>query len=338
MVVPDKNIEPGILDTELLFQRFLSSPKMKWSTKVRPYIVDTAGAASDEGVESNLQIGIPRVIIDIEDVKYDTVSLFTGNKIIAKNYGMFIRCLDYPANVEDESRADIQLKRITDDICRALQTDDHLYIYKEWYLERMGLNNSVFDTPTFSSRNNLNFLSADIEEFSREVENYPDLEELAGYLIYPYHVTLLHRVEDQIIIPDSVSDDMTFGKVNRIYGIYGRKPNDNKIYLQFYGAVIGGAPKELDESEDSYLLETPFIIDDEGNLVNNPAPNLHNEAVTLDDGTFDPEPDMVDIRPPNIRFSLSSTYYTFIDKEDVGRELRNEISITVKVNLPTTLP
>ena len=45
----------------------------------------------------------------------------------------------------------------------------------------------------------------------------------------------------------------------------------------------------------------------------------------------------MDIKPANMQFDLVNTFFTFIDTEDVGRELRNEILVRVKVNVNPTL-
>ena len=358
--MPEKSTDIDILNLELLFQRYLSNPLRKWSTVVQPYIVDTSGAASDAEVAPNLQVGRPRVVVDIEDVSYDTIRTFSGSHTIAKNYSMYIRCLDYPTSSEEESRVDRQLKMITDDICKALQSDKQMEIYQEFYVERDGDNNS----PNVVTFPDLVGLESNMNTFQDQIENYPDLEGLAGFLPFPYHVTVLQEIAQQdgrtiIVVPDETPDDLQYGRVNRIYGILGSYDSEDQIWLQFYGA-LAGTERQLDEPEQLYRLETQYVHEGSrrvldtrdishhkkvhqvyqasyGTLVNQNLP-YDNEVVQVSDNLFIPfDAYKIDIKPSNLQFQLVNTFFTFIDSDDVGRELRNEILVRVKINTGATL-
>ena len=319
----------GINPVEEYFTRFLSSPIRKWKG-VTPFCVSLIEKSQirdniDSVNEDGETVPLFTVSPDVEDLQYETVQLFGQNKVVAKRHRLFLRAMAG----HNVNNAESYLKDITDSFCEALQ-GSKLNVARECKI------NIVHDGTVPMMEH--------LTEEGREeqLENYPGLSDLSGLLPYPYHVYELERNEDNEIdfstesfeviglngepVQQQVEVETLFGYMFR-YKI--PRPVSDPLYntnteegqyiffyrLMFYGRLNGVVEFYLfnyhSSNDGTYTIESAVDF----------SPTHYKEYIQT-----------IDLNRVyrNISFEIINTIFTFIDIDDVGRELRDETLLHVR--------
>ena len=297
-----------ILEVESLFQRYLANPMRDWTGEI-PYVIRATEDEAIKGIEglgniNNTQSDIKpkiEIVVDIEDVRYENIS-FTMK---AAHYSMFLRASTEIIGTQNEPDFDRRLKQVTNDIERFIRSDDML-VYQEIFARRLRPNilESEWPLSGMSLRDRgLAFIEpVPIPESTRDkdLEKYPgiydDEQTLDDINIHPYHPYEIDEYGSDVIIQD---------KYERVYGY-----RYNLDRLRFRGSLPNGV-------EQDYLLSDDTIDNEDVEPINTNIPANYTQ---------------INIRPKElISFELQNTFFTFIDRDDVDRELRNETLVRVSV-------
>ena len=343
--------ETGINRIQRLFQRYLSNPARDWSHEA-PFVI----TSSDPDIEVNTsydEMGESRVpmqvIVDVESVFHNglNVRMLSGVSSVPRTTNTYRLYLRATITVEDEPSSERRLKNVTDDMVRFL-SDGTMLGFPE---RKAGLVSNVLD-PKSLPEIKFRYGSRDV------VEGYPD------GAVFPYHTYVTESVDGEALGDFAQLDNMD----NTLTDVYGyclrdvhnydkfgvpspiRNPNpvENPNFINGYLALRGTEngvdiryfllPLDSSYQYVVYPYETSLLDDltyklDKNDRTLGYRADARDKAENTDED-YDPDSardvtNLEDIKPSNISFNVVNTFFTFIDDDDVGREIRDETLVEV---------
>lgn len=294
---------------EFMFKRYLSNPLRAYAYQQKDmcYVYTSSEYASIGDLTGVFKSDYINLIIDVENEYYDTVDVFGEERIVSKTYNMYIRSDTSPNENRLDHLYDYKLKKAVNDILDSLSTNDKLLVHKEF----MAVNGSsgIFnqDYVTVSGVQRINTVSPSnfddlFSNFDfRETDNYPyrlGADFLGGLRFswpnYRYQADRTRTISN------------TFDIKNEFNLITG------------YSAGGSGIDLYIRHDKDGYIGAYELSNDsNKGNFIEHMDVFLQGYPG-------------INILPDNVKFRVANSTYTFIDQDDVGRELRNEIQVEVK--------
>ena len=297
---------------EELIKSYLTNPIIEWGCDT-PYVLTSSEPLNVEELG-----GIDPILlrVDVESVLYDTIETFIGTHIVAQLYNTYLRA-SMPGNMDElEEVNDYKLKNITDTIIKYMTNYKGFNVYQEGYLFR--------DSAVSEHHFNENIVLR--EDYTCDAtfkDNYKEQFPITEYMQYPHNT-----YQNIMYVPDGEGMYIIGDDTNYIYGwlVCSKeliKGLDNSALpkLLFRGKTAAGTPD--DKKKEGWWLFSPARTE---------CTYLESLDEINDSANCDIVVTNLLLQSNVNKISLINTIYQFIDDDDIGREIRNESLLSVRVS------
>ena len=299
---------------EELIKSYLSNPIIEWGCDT-PYVLTSTELLTVDDVKESMDSEDEPIIlrVDVESVLYDTIETFIGTHIVAQLYNTYLRASMSGLIDEREQVDDYKLKNVTDTIIRYMTNYKGFNVYQEGYLFR--------DSAVSEHHFNENIVLR--EDYTCDAtfkDNYPF--DIIGHMPYPYNA-----YQNIMYVPDGEGMYIIGDDTNFVYG-----------WLVCSKSLIEGIPSMLPKLlfRGETAAGTAYDKEKKGWWLFSPVRTECTYLESLDEINDIANCDIVVtnlLLQSNVnKISLINTIYQFIDDDDIGREIRNESLLSVRVS------